>query len=185
MQDAKQAGENPETIATAEPVDETVQETCSEDLQRTMSLLEEKSRLVEEQAERYKRLQADFENFRRRSKVEKEELAQVVAESIVVKLLPVIDNFERACSAGTTQDAAAILAGVELIYKQLLSTLEKLDIRQIEAVGAPFDPKLHEAVMTAPDATAAEGTVLEEFQRGYLLGSKAIRPSMVKVSTQG
>jgi molecular chaperone GrpE len=154
-----------------------------EEMLRTMKLVEEKNQLLEEQTDRYKRLQADFDNFRRRSKTEKEELAQVVTEAIVVKLLPVIDNFERACSAGATQDAASILEGVVLIYKQFMTTLEKLDIRPIEAVGAAFDPNLHEAVMTAPDENNPEGTILAEFQRGYTLGAKAIRPSMVKVST--
>jgi molecular chaperone GrpE len=161
------------------------QEICfnPEEIQRMIKLVEEKNQLLEEQADRYKRLQADFDNFRRRTKTEKEELAQVVTEAIVVKLLPVIDNFERACSAGATQDAAAILDGVVLTYKQFMTTLEKLDIRPIDAVGAAFDPNLHEAVMTAPDENSPEGTVLAEFQRGYTLGAKAIRPSMVKVST--
>lgn len=189
----KQNSENQAAVETnaVEQVEgsteESTQEICfsPEEMQRTMKLVEEKNQLLEQQADRYKRLQADFENFRRRSKAEKEELAQVVTEAIVTKLLPVLDNFERACSTGATQDAAAILSGVELIYKQLMATLEKMDIHPIAAIGAPFDPNLHEAVMTAPDETATEGTVLEEFQRGYLLGSKTIRPSMVKVSTKG
>jgi molecular chaperone GrpE len=172
----------------AEVVDqaeESNQEICfsPEEMQQTMKMVEEKNQLLEEMTDRYKRLQADFDNFRRRTKIEKEELAQVITETVVVKLLPIIDNFDRARSIGSTQDAPAILEGVELIYKQFMATLEKLDIQPIAAVGSAFDPNLHEAVMTAPDENCPDGTILAEFQRGYTLGAKAIRPSMVKVST--
>lgn len=154
-----------------------------EEMQRNIQLAEEKSKLLEELTDRHKRLQADFDNFRRRSRIEKEELAQVVTESVVLKLLPVIDSFERARLAGPGQSAESVLEGIELIYRQFMTTLEKMDIHPIQAVGATFNPNLHEAVMSAPDDNNVDGTILEEFQRGYTLGSKAIRPSMVKVVT--
>lgn len=177
----EQAPIETETVKQTTDVD---QDICfnPEEMLQMMKLVEEKNRLLEEQTDHLKRLQADFDNFRRRTKIEKEELAQVVTESIVLKLLPVIDNFERACSVDATQDAAAILEGVVLIYKQMMTALENMGIHPIEAVGAAFDPNLHEAVLNEQDADSPEGTILQELQRGYTLGTKTIRPSMVKVS---
>lgn len=177
--------QTPETETVEQTTEaEVEQDICFDpaEMLRVMKLVEEKNQLLEEQTDRLKRLQADFDNFRRRTKIEKEELAQVVTESIVLKLLPVIDNFERACSVGSTQDAASILEGVVLIYKQMMATLENMGIQPIKAVGAAFDPNLHEAVSTEQNEESPEGTILQEFQRGYTLGAKAIRPSMVKVS---
>lgn len=170
-----------ETKETADPIPEIC--FTQEEMLKSMKLLEEKDKLLEEMGDRYKRLQADFENFRRRTRLEKEELSQVVTESVVAKLLPVIDNFERARSGGTEQDAASILAGVEMIYRQLITTFEKMDVKPIEAVGTAFDPKLHEAVMSVADDNSPDGSILEEFQKGYTIGTKVIRPSMVKVVT--
>lgn len=167
-----------------EQADANQENAISEDVQQVLQLIEEKNKQIEEWSQRYKYLQADFENFRRRSRIEKEELAQVITESIVLKLLPVIDNFERARSVSQEQSAASVLEGVDLIYRQLMTTLEKMDIRPITAVGAAFDPNLHEAVATALDDNSPDGVILEEFQRGYTLGPKAIRPSMVKVATK-
>ena len=153
-----------------------------EDMSGIMNDLEGKNRQVEELNNRLLRLQADFDNFRRRSRQEREELSQTVACGVIKELLPVVDNFERALAAGPEQEAAQLLTGVEMVYRQLLNCLEKFGLAPIEAVGCQFDPAVHEAVMRVEDSGQLEGTVLEELQKGYSVQSRVIRPSMVKVS---
>lgn len=155
-----------------------------QEVDKMMSVIEEKNRLLEENGERYKRLQADFENFRRRTRQEKEDLSRVVAQNIIADFLPVLDNFERALANAATQDAQAILSGVDMIFRQFSQALEKNGLSAIEAVGAPFDPQRHEAVMRIEDDSKEDGTVVEELQKGYIVHGKVIRPSMVKVTGQ-
>jgi molecular chaperone GrpE len=143
--------------------------------------LAEKERLLEEYNDRYKRLQADFDNFRRRTRQEKEELSNIVTQNIVLELLPVIDNFERALCSTSSQDADKILSGVEMIYRQLIQVLEKNGMKAVEAVGQAFDPQQHEAVMRVEDVEQPDGRIVEELQKGYAVKGKVIRPSMVKV----
>lgn len=147
----------------------------------TVTELQEKQRLLEEQINQHKRLQADFENFRRRTRQEKEEMSGIVTQNLLREFLPVIDNFERALASAGSQDAANLLTGVEMIYRQFAQTLEKAGLTPVEAVGLPFDPQKHEAIMQVPDESQEEGTVLEELQKGYAVAGKVIRPSMVKV----
>lgn len=144
-------------------------------------LVVEKEQIQAEMTERLKRLQADFDNFRRRTRQEKEELAAIITEGIVAQLLPVMDNFERALAVAAGQDAAGMLTGVQMICKQLNGTFEKLGVSVIEAVGSVFDPQQHEAVMRTADPEKEDGIVVEELQKGYILNGKIIRPSMVKV----
>ncbi|WP_346355818.1 nucleotide exchange factor GrpE [Azotosporobacter soli] len=141
----------------------------------------EKQRLLDEQVNHYKRLQADFENFRRRTRQEKEEMSAFVTQNLILDLLPVVDNFERAMAAAGNQDAANLLTGIEMIYRQLAQTLEKAGLTPVEAVGTAFDPQKHEAVMQVADDSQEAGIILEEFQKGYAVAGKVIRPSMVKV----
>lgn len=152
------------------------------EVDKMMATIEEKNRLLDEQAERYKRLQADYDNFRRRTRQEKEELSAIVAQGVIRELLPVVDNFERALTSASTQDAAGLLAGVEMIYRQFATALEKNGLTAIEAVGKMFDPQQHEAVMRVADDSQPEGTILEELQKGYSVQGKVVRPSMVKVA---
>lgn len=152
------------------------------EVDKMMATIEEKNRLMDEQAERYKRLQADYDNFRRRTRQEKEELSAIVAQGVIRELLPVMDNFERALASASTQDAAGLLAGVEMIYRQFATALEKNGLTAIEAVGKMFDPQQHEAVMQVADDSQPEGTILEELQKGYSVQGKVVRPSMVKVA---
>jgi molecular chaperone GrpE len=152
-----------------------------EEINQMMTDLEEKNRQLDEASTRLLRLQADFDNFRRRSRQEKEELSQVVAGGIIAQLLPVLDNFDRAMAAGPAQDAAQLLAGVQLVYRQFTHILEGMGIKPITAVGAQFDPAQHEAVMRVEDASQPDGLVVEELQKGYMAGAKVLRPSMVKV----
>ncbi|EAX47517.1 GrpE protein [Thermosinus carboxydivorans Nor1] len=158
------------------------QEVCfpQEDVERLLASIAEKNRLHEEMMERLKRLQADFDNFRRRTRQEKDDLSKVVTEGIVLQLLPVLDNFERALSAAT-EDAAALRAGVEMIYRQFTQALEKMGVQPIEAAGAVFDPQYHEAVIRVEDPDRPDNTVVEVLQKGYMVHGKVIRPSMVKV----
>lgn len=151
------------------------------EVDKMMAVIEEKNRLLDESTERLKRLQADFDNFRRRTRQEKEELSNIVAQSLILELLPVLDNFERAMAAGNSQDAAGIRSGVEMIYRQFSNGLEKNGLTPIQAVGEAFNPERHEAVMRVEDSDKEEGTIIEELQKGYIVRGKVIRPSMVKV----
>lgn len=181
--------EEKDTVAeenTATVAEETVVETMTEAAaDETAALLAEKDRLISEQVDRYKRLQADFENFKRRTRTEKEELSNIVAQNLVLEILPVVDNFERAVSSLGSQDAASVVAGVEMIYRQFSAVLEKIGLQPIAAAGKPFDPQHHEAVMRVEDSEQEDGLVLEELQKGYLVKGKVIRPSMVKVVGNG
>lgn len=165
-------------------IDETVEKTCEvledegTDLQAALTKQEG---LVEEHIDRYKRLQADFENLRRRTRQEKEDLSLVVAQNIILDLLPIVDNFERALASASTQDAAQVLQGVDMIHRQFMQALEKCGMTTVEAMGQIFDPQKHEAVMRVEDAEQADGTVVQELQKGYAVRGRVIRPSMVKV----
>lgn len=128
------------------------------------------------------RLQADFENFRRRTRGEKEELLQYASEGVITKLLPVLDNFERALAAAKDQgDGKSFLDGVEMIFRQLSQILANEGLEVVDAVGCRFDPNCHEAVMQVAGDEEEKDTVIEELQKGYRLKGKLIRPSMVKV----
>lgn len=157
-------------------------EVCfqAEDVSQFMAALDEKGRLLDEMTDRYKRLQADFDNFRRRTRQEKEELSIIVTERIIGELLPVVDNFERA-TASTPNDVTALATGVEMIFRQLSNTLTQLGVEPIIAVGNMFDPTQHEAVMRLADSSQPDGMIVEELQKGYKVNGRVIRPSMVKV----
>lgn len=134
----------------------------------------------EELHQRLLRLQADFDNFRRRARLEKEELSQVVAAGVIKELFPVLDNFERALTA-SVQDAAQLRTGVEMVHRQFGAILEKLGVKPIAAVGDTFDPARHEAVARVEDADRPDGLIVDELQKGYEMGGKVLRPSMVRV----
>lgn len=152
-----------------------------EDVERLLAAIAEKNRIQEETTDRLKRLQADFDNFRRRTRQEKEDISKTVTEGVVVQVLPILDNFERALATAGTQDAAAILAGIEMIYRQFSQALEKMGVKPVEAIGQTFDPQCHEAVMRVEDAGQPDNTIVEELQKGYMVNGRVVRPSMVKV----
>ena len=133
-----------------------------------------------EKENRYLRLQADFENFRRRTRQEKEELAAVVTQNLLKDLLPFLDNFERALAAGGN-DEGGLRAGVEMMYKQLVEALKKEGLEYIETKDKPFDPNFHQAVMRVEDAEKEDGEIVAELQKGYMVKGRVIRPSMVQV----
>lgn len=169
-----------EEANTAVENENNVAEDVCEDIDKVLAALAEKNQLIEEKDDLYKRLQADFDNFRRRTRQEKEELGVVVTGEVIQEILPVIDNLERALKSDT-EDASALMAGVEMIYKQLMQTMEKIGTAPIEAVGKQFDPNYHEAVMRVEDNEKEDGIVVDELQKGYITLGRVIRPSMVKV----
>jgi molecular chaperone GrpE len=131
--------------------------------------------------DRLARLQAEFENARKRAAREQQDFREYALADAVKALLPTLDNFERALQAGS-EDKAEFRSGVELIYKQLRDTLAKLGLRPIPARGEPFDPYLHQAIEMVETSDAADHHVLEELQRGYKLKDRLLRPAMVKVA---
>ena len=133
-----------------------------------------------EKENRYLRLQADFENFRRRTRQEKEELAAVVTQNLLKDMLPFLDNFERALAAEGS-DEGGLRAGVEMMYKQMVEALKKEGLEYIETKNKPFDPNFHQAVMRVEDAEKEDGTIVAELQKGYMVKGRVILPSMVQV----
>lgn len=147
------------------------------------SELEALKAAAEENYQRYLRTQADFDNFRRRSRAEREEFAKYASQQLIEGLLPIMDNFDRAVAASREQsDFDSLAKGVEMIQRQLSQLLESEGLQPIVAVGAPFNPEFHQAIMQVADENAESGTVVEELQKGYMLKEKVIRPSMVKVA---
>ena len=133
-----------------------------------------------ENAERMKRLQADFENFRRRTRQEKEELSNMVIQGFITELLPLVDNFDRAMAAEAT-DAEKFQQGVEMIYNQLTEILKNKGMEVIDVTDAKFDPNFHQAVMRVQNPDLEDDTIAAELQKGYMVKGKVIRPSMVQV----
>lgn len=145
------------------------------------SVAEEKDEL-QEANEKYLRLAAEYQNFRRRTEEEKVKATAYANERIVKDLLDVVDNFERALSTAKTEDEN-FKNGIDLIYKQLMTVLKNFGVEAIEAVGKEFDPNFHNAVMAEEVEGTEAGIVLMEMQKGYMLKERVVRPSMVKVSS--
>ncbi|WP_288851216.1 nucleotide exchange factor GrpE [uncultured Mitsuokella sp.] len=135
---------------------------------------------LQEKKDRLLRLQADFDNFRRRSAKEREEISAVVTQNFCKDMLPLLDNFERAMAA-ETKDVEAFQKGVEMIFTQFQEILKKNGLEHIEAVGQKFDPNFHQAVMRVEDPEKEDDTVAQELQKGYMVKGRVIRPSMVQV----
>lgn len=141
---------------------------------------DKKDQKIEELTDRLQRSMAEFDNFRKRTEKEKASMYIIGAKEIIEKILPVVDNFERGLDTASEGDSFA--EGMEMIYKQLMTTLEELGVQAIEAVGQPFDPNFHNAVMHVDDPEQGENLVIEEFQKGYLYKDFVVRHSMVKVA---
>ncbi|MCI6100054.1 MAG: nucleotide exchange factor GrpE [Veillonellaceae bacterium] len=149
----------------------------AEDLQKKVETL---AAALQEKDNRLKRLQADFENFRRRTSKEREEIGNVVTQELLKNLLPIVDNFDRAM-ATEQQDGEAFKKGVEMIYTQLGETLKNVGLEPIETEGQKFDPNFHQAVMRVENPDLDDDTIAQELQKGYIVKGKVIRPSMVQV----
>ena len=137
--------------------------------------------------DRLLRTAAEFDNYRKRMDRERRELSEYVASDVLAELLPIIDNFERALNATTPAapdggESDAFRKGIELIHKQMLDLLKKRGVTLIQSVGADFDPNFHQAVIHEDSNDHREGEVMQELQRGYLIGERLLRPAMVKVA---
>ncbi|MDE5089574.1 MAG: nucleotide exchange factor GrpE [Trichodesmium sp. St15_bin1_1] len=177
-------------------VDQDIQSSQPTSREQEMVLLKETYELLQNQLEttkfqleeketQYKRLGADFENFRKRTQKEKEDLDTQVKCSTIIELLPVIDNFERARSQikPANDGEMAIHKSYQTVYKQMVESLKRLGVSPMRPEGQEFDPNLHEAVMREATAEHPEGNVMEELVRGYTIGDRVLRHAMVKVAT--
>lgn len=144
---------------------------------------DKKDEKIEELTDKLTRQMAEFDNFRKRTEKEKTQMYEVGAKDIIEKILPVVDNFERGLDAVKEEDKEdPFVQGMEKVYKQLMTTLEGIEVKPIEAVGQEFDPNLHNAVMHVEDETVGENIITEEFQKGYTYRDAVVRHSMVKVA---
>lgn len=162
-----------------EAVNKVEEQEVSEEMKLKDTILLQKEKL-NEQEDRLKRLMAEFDNFKKRSAKEREGLYNSLVSDIFSSLLPVIDNLEKAAQAETQDEGYK--QGVELVLKQFKDVLSANGVNEIEAVGQTFDPELHEAVATVTDETLGEKEIKEEYRKGYKIGSKVIRHSMVVVA---
>ena len=166
-----------EEIELTEEVTEETQEEANEEVQE----LDERDLKIEELTDSLQRLQAEYANYRRRTQQEKETIGVFANEKILNELIPVVDSMERALEACTDKEDT-MYKGIDLVYKQLTATFEKFGLQEIEAENAEFDPNLHLAVMQESIDGVEPNKVVMVLQKGYKLGNKVLRASMVKVS---
>ena len=162
------------------PADEEAVEESAETQEQAVDETEKLKAEIEEKKNQYLRLQADFENFRRRTRKEKEELGNVVTQTILKDMLPLLDNFERAL-ASDNKDSEGFHKGVEMIYNQFAEALKKNGLEYIETEGKKFDPNFHQAVMRVQNPELEDETIAAELQKGYIVKGRVVRPSMVQV----
>ncbi|WP_242949125.1 nucleotide exchange factor GrpE [Acetitomaculum ruminis] len=182
--------EETEKETTQETVDENtqtdveeVEETSKEGEEETKKKKDKKDELIEELNDKVKRQLAEFENFRKRTEKEKSAMYEIGVKSVIEKILPVVDNFERGLVAVPEElKNDSFVDGMDKVYKQLLKSLEEIGVKAIEAEGKEFDPEFHNAVMHIEDDTLGENVVAEELQKGYLYNDTVVRHSMVKVA---
>ena len=176
------AGENPEGEKEADAADEKESKgkTSFFGKKKKDNKLEQQ---IEDLTDRLKRNMAEFDNFRKRTEKEKSSMYVIGAKDIIEKILPVVDNFERGLDAVKEEEKEdPFVQGMEKVYKHLVTTLEGIEVKPIEAVGQPFDPNFHNAVMHVEDENFGENIVAEEFQKGYTYRDSVVRHSMVKVA---
>ncbi|MBS5763400.1 MAG: nucleotide exchange factor GrpE [Faecalimonas umbilicata] len=200
-QDAAQEAAGEDTEAVAEETveeeadseaseEEALEETAEEGSEKGAKGLfkrkpkkDKKDEQIEELKDKLTRQMAEFDNFRKRTEKEKSAMYEIGAKDIIEKILPVVDNFERGLGAVTEeQKEDSFVAGMEMIYKQIMTTLDSVGVKAIEAVGNEFDPDFHNAVMHVEDQEVGENIVVEEFQKGYTYRDTVVRHSMVKVA---
>lgn len=180
-----------EEAAKEEAAEETVEEVSEETVQEgeeKKSLFgkkkkDKKDEQIEELTDKLKRQMAEFDNYRKRTEKEKRQMYEIGAKSIIEKILPVIDNFERGFASVTEEDKAnPFVEGMDKVYKQMMTVLGEMGVTPIEALGEEFNPDFHNAVMHVEDEEAGENVIVEEFQKGYLYKETVVRHSMVKVA---
>ena len=182
---------------TVEAAEDTVEETAEEDAEsenteedkkdkklfKRKPKKDKKDEQIEELTDKLTRQMAEFDNFRKRTEKEKSAMYEIGAKDIIEKILPVIDNFERGLGAvPEDKKEDSFVTGMEMIYKQIMTTLEGVGVKPIEAVGKEFNPDFHNAVMHVEDEEVGENIIVEEFQKGYTYRDGVVRHSMVKVA---
>jgi molecular chaperone GrpE len=188
----KASNRDDETVSTAEPAEQILDETKTAEehgnppeVEIVLDATEINSADDEEVAELRQQLlraHADFDNFRKRTRLEKEDLQRFATKALFSDLLPIADNFERAMTS-MAEAPDSVRTGVEMVHRQLLQVFQKNGVEVLNPVGQAFDPNLHEAVMQEPaEEGIAPGTVVQVFQPGYVLNGKMLRPAMVKVT---
>ena len=155
-----------------------------ETLKNLKERLEEKQGEAQEHYDRLLRISAEFENFKKRSEREVADYKKFASEAVFREILPIIDNLERAVGASNNSDCGALIEGVKMTLQQFYSSFSKFGVVPIEAVGKPFDPRFHEAVMREPSDRHPNNVVLKEIQKGYMIKDRLLRPSAVVISTQ-
>ena len=182
---AKEASEGEEASENEdeEPDEEDEDKKSGKKLFGKKNKKDKKDEKIEELSDRLTRQMAEFDNFRKRTEKEKSQMYEIGAKDIIEKILPVVDNFERGLAAVPEEEQSNPFAeGMEKIYKQLMTTLEEVGVKPIEAVGNEFNPDFHNAVMHVEDEELGENIVAEEFQKGYTYRDSVVRHSMVKVA---
>jgi len=178
-----QNSENENLGNTNEDIKEMSNEELFLEYTKTQELLKEKEESEKQIQAQFQRLQADFENFRKRTIKEKEDMRSLAARGIMEDLLPVLDNIHRALEAGKQKgDLENFIQGIEMINSQFWDVLQSKGLECIDCKGKEFDPEIHQAVMQKEVTDSEDNIVLDEVQKGYLLNGKMIRPSMVSVS---
>ncbi|WDL96328.1 nucleotide exchange factor GrpE [Alicyclobacillus sp. ALC3] len=177
--DENKADDGPDEVDGAQAVELEVEEIGEVEQESAVQTSES-----EQLRQQLMRLQADFDNFRKRTRHEREELQSFATRKLLGELLPIVDNFDRAMSALTAADAQlqTVRTGVEMVQRQLLTLLSQYEVRPMEVLGQAFDPNVHEAVLQEPAGDGAAGIVQAELQKGYWLGDRVLRPAMVKVT---
>ena len=183
----KETPEDTDGEAQAEEASEETAEESSEKgakgLFKRKPKKDKKDEQIEELKDKLTRQMAEFDNFRKRTEKEKSAMYEIGAKDIIEKILPVVDNFERGLGAVTEEQREdSFVAGMEMIYKQIMTTLDTVGVKAIEAVGNEFNPDFHNAVMHIEDEEVGENIIVEEFQKGYTYRDTVVRHSMVKVA---
>lgn len=175
------AEEAVEEDTEADAEEETDEEKSSGGFFKKKDKKDKKDAQIEELTDKVRRQMAEFENFRKRSEKEKTQMYEVGAKGILEKILPVVDNFERGLK-GMEESEDPFAQGMQMIYKQLMTSLEEAGVKAIESVGQEFNPDFHNAVMHVEDDEFGENEIVEEFQKGYMYHDSVLRHSMVKVA---
>ncbi|WP_067727366.1 nucleotide exchange factor GrpE [Oceanobacillus damuensis] len=169
-----------------EVIDSAESDDAADDVQADPTAAEKEIQALKEEKDeiynRLLRLQAEFDNFKKRSQKEKEAARKYKSEDLITELLPAIDNFDRALQVEVTEANASLFDGITMVYRQLQDALKSQGVELIETEGKTFDPTVHHAVMQVEDDGIAPNTVVEELQKGYMLKDRVVRPAMVKVN---
>ncbi len=175
-------------VTDAEPETEIIDTGEQEPVEPAVpaeAMQEELASLMKEKEDTYARLlrvQAEYDNFKRRSQKEKDAALKYKSQDLVSELLPAMDNFERALQVEVNEQTASFVEGMTMIYNQLKESLKSQGVEEIASTGETFDPNLHHGVMQVEDEEVESNTVVEELQKGYMLKDRVIRPAMVKVN---